>query len=118
VQRRVIHLTDAIVAGQGNGPLAPEPLPMGLLLASANAAAVDWVGAHLLGYPPENIPIVREALRTFRWPLTSFDSDDIRLLGDLGEGRAAEVLDRRPSEPINHPVGWQDVANSPALSDA
>jgi hypothetical protein len=112
VQRRVIHITDAIVAGQGNGPLAPEPLPMGLLFAGENAAAVDWVGAYLLGYPPENIPIVREALGTFRWPLTSFASDDIRLVGDLGEGVADELLRRRPTEPINHPIGWRDVAQS------
>jgi uncharacterized protein (DUF362 family) len=112
VQRRVIHITDAIVAGQGNGPLAPEPLPMGLLLAAGNAAAMDWVGAHLLGYPPENIPIVREALETFHWPLTSFTHSDIRIVGDLGEGVADDLLPQRPAEKINHPVGWRDVAHS------
>jgi uncharacterized protein (DUF362 family) len=85
---------------------------MGLLFAGANAAAVDWIGAYLLGYPPENIPIVREALETFRWPLTSFTRRDIRLLGDLGEGVADEVLKRWPAEPINHPTGWRDVAHS------
>lgn len=114
VQRRVIHITDAIVAGQGNGPLSPEPLPMGLVVAGENAAAVDWIGAYLLGYPPENIPIVREALATFRWPLTSFTRTDIRLLGDLGEGVADEVLKRRFTEPINYPAGWRDVAHSQA----
>ena len=112
VQRRVVHITDAIVAGQGNGPLAPEPLPMGLLFAGENAAAVDWIGAHLLGYPPENIPIAREAFGTFRWPLTSFTPTEIRLLGDLGEGVADEVLQHRPVEQINHPLGWRDVAHS------
>jgi uncharacterized protein (DUF362 family) len=112
VQRRVIHITDAIVAGQGNGPLSPEPLPMGLLLAAGNAAAMDFVGAHLLGYPPENIPIVREALETFHWPLTSFTRNDIRLLGDLGEGVADEVLSRRPPVTISYPAGWRDVAHS------
>jgi len=112
VQRRVIHITDAIVAGQGNGPLSPEPLPMGLLLAGGNAAAMDWIGAYLLGYPPENIPIVREALETFRWPLTSFTRQDIRVLGDLGDGVADEILARRAVEPINHPAGWRDVAHS------
>jgi hypothetical protein len=110
----VLHITDAIVAGQGNGPLSPEPLPMGLLLASGNAAAMDWVGAYLLGYPPENIPIAREAFGTFRWPLTAFSNGDIRLVGDLGEGVADDILPPRPIERINHPVGWQDVAHSHA----
>jgi uncharacterized protein (DUF362 family) len=111
LQRRVIHIADAIVAGQGNGPLSPDPLPMGLLVAGENPAAVDWVGAYLLGYPPENIPIVREALGNFRWPLTSFGRDEIRLLGDLGEGIADDILQRRRTNfSITYPLGWQDVA--------
>ena len=113
VQRRVIHIADAVVAGQGNGPLSPEPLPMGLLLAGENAAAIDWVGAYLLGYSPDNLPIVREALGTFRWPLTSFTREEIRLLGDLGEGIADEVFYRRTySFPVNHPLGWRAAARA------
>jgi uncharacterized protein (DUF362 family) len=111
IQRHVIQIVDAVVAGQGNGPLAAEPLSMGLVLAGANAPAVDWIGAYLLGYPPENIPIVHEAFGEFRWPLTSFSHEEIRLLGDLGEGAADTILQRRDlPEPINHPLGWQDVA--------
>jgi uncharacterized protein (DUF362 family) len=111
VQRRVIHIADAVVAGQGNGPLSPQPLLMGLLLAGENAAAVDWVGAYLLEYLPDNIPIVREALASFRWPLTSFTREEIVLTGDLGEGKADEIFHRRTSPlSINHPVGWRAVA--------
>lgn len=115
VQRRVVHITDAVVAGQGNGPLSPEPLPMGLLLASGNAAAMDWVGAYLLGYPPQNIPIAREAFGTFRWPLTAFSNEEIQLAGDLGDGVADDILSRRAIEPIKHPAGWQGVAHSHAV---
>lgn len=111
IQRRVIHIADAVLAGQGNGPLAPEPLPMGLLLAGQNAAAVDWVGAYLLGFSPENIPVVKEALGVFRWPLTSFAREDIRLTGDLGEGVADDVLQhRQPIVSIKHPIGWRSVS--------
>src|SRR5262245_58996279 len=42
-QRRLIHLVDGIVAGHGDGPLAPQPLPLGVLMGGTNAAAVDWV---------------------------------------------------------------------------
>src|SRR6185295_10457402 len=51
-QRRVLHIVDAVIAGQGDGPLSPSPLPLGLLVAGENPAAVDWVGAILLGYDP------------------------------------------------------------------
>jgi uncharacterized protein (DUF362 family) len=104
VQRRVIHIVDAIVAGQGDGPLASQPLPLGLLLAGENAAAVDWVGAGLLGYDQKLVRIVSGAFMRFRWPLAGFGPSEIELVGDLGED-AAEVL-VRPPQPVIHPAGW------------
>lgn len=113
--RRVIHVVDAVVAGQGNGPLSPEPLPLGLIFAGANAAAVDLVGALLLGYDPERIPITREAFKRFQWPLTSFAQDDVVLLGDAGSGSAAEALGPKevPADLV-YPAGWQDAVRARA----
>src|SRR6476469_5188355 len=50
VQRKVVHVVDAVIAGQGDGPLAPAPFPLGVMVVGNNQAAVDHVGAHLLGY--------------------------------------------------------------------
>ena len=110
VQRRVIHLTDAVIAGHGDGPLSPQPLPLGLILAGTNAAAMDFVGAHLLGYAPERIPIVREAFQAFSYPLTAFEPDDVVVSGDIGQGNAREVLRaRRTSQAIVYPAGWREA---------
>ncbi len=116
-QREVIHVVDAVVAGHGDGPLAPQPLPLRLLLAGRNAAAIDWVGATLLGYNPERIPIVHQAFADFRWPVAPFVPADIKVLGDLGSGSAAEVLAscKRPFVP-NYPIGWRDAVAGAALS--
>jgi len=115
-QRRVIHLVDAVVAGQGDGPLRPQPLPMGLVFAGSNAAAVDWVGAHLLGYDPARIPIAREAFGDFRWPLTSFTSADVQISGDWGTGLADDLLPARasagPSSSVIYPAGWRDATRN------
>jgi len=113
VQRRVIHLVDAVVAGQGDGPLAPQPLKIGFLLAGENAAAVDWVGAQLLGYEASKIPIAREAFGEFKWPLTSFDHESVRLIGDAGEGPADELLEKREMGcPVDYPIAWRASAKS------
>jgi uncharacterized protein (DUF362 family) len=113
VQRRVIHLVDAGVAGQGDGPLRPEPLPLGLLLAGGNAAAVDWVGAQLLDYQPELIPIVRGAFGRFRWPIASFPANDVAVSGELGSGKSVSVLSARSLVPnVIHPAGWRDAARA------
>ncbi len=110
-QRRVIHIVDGVVAGQGDGPLSPQPLPLGLILGGANAAAMDWVGARLLGYDPAKISVVREAFGDFRWPITSFNPKAVMLTGDLGTGAADDALaERSENAQVIHPVGWRDAA--------
>ena len=110
-QRRVIHLVDAIIAGQGDGPLAPDPVTLGVLFAGSNAAAVDWLGAQLLGYDPQRISIVRGAFEQFKWPIATFKSQDVLLSGDWGTGEVSNVLAGKKVE-IVHPVGWRDAARN------
>jgi uncharacterized protein (DUF362 family) len=112
IQRRVVHVVDAIMAGQGDGPLAPQPLPLGLVVAGHDAAAVDWVGARLLGYDPTRVPVAHHAFDQFPWPLTPLTPDEIILVGDLGPEGADGVLTRlnSPSGTTIHPAGWIDAA--------
>lgn len=109
-QRAVFHIVDAVVAGQGDGPLAAQPLPLRLLLAAASAPAIDWVAAQLLGYAPERIPIVREAFGDFRWPIASFAPDEVVLLGEAGRCQVDELRrSRMLRQPVIYPVGWRDA---------
>ena len=108
-RRRVVHLADAIVAGQGDGPLSPQPLPLGLLFAGNNMACVDWFGAQLLGYDPRRLPIVREAFGEFRWPIATSAPDEITLSGDWGEGKIDRVM-LRDMPPVVHPLGWREAS--------
>jgi len=109
IQRRVLHIADAVIAGQGNGPLAPDPLTLGLLLGGNNAAAVDWVGAHLLALDPEKVPLTRHAFDRFRWPITNSSSGDVSVVGDLGNGQPLSVVEK-VRQPVNHPLGWRSAA--------
>jgi len=109
VQRRVVHIADAVVAGQGNGPLAPDPLGLGILMGGNNAAAVDWTGAHLLALNPEMVPLTRHAFDQFRWPITNSSSGNVNVVGDLGEGLPLSVVEKI-RQPVNHPLGWRAAA--------
>jgi uncharacterized protein (DUF362 family) len=109
IQRRVIHIADAVIAGQGNGPLAPDPLELGVLLGGNNASAVDWVGAHLLAYNAEQIPLLRHAFDQFRWPITNFSSDAVRVTGDLGKGAPQSVIEPVRTA-VTHPLGWRTAS--------
>lgn len=110
-QRRVVHIVDAIIAGHGDGPLRPQPFPMGLIFGGGNAAAVDWVGACLLGYAPANIPIVREAFGEFRWPIAKFSAEDVAVAGDLGfdEVCSSSAIAQATTN-VTYPIGWRDAA--------
>lgn len=105
-QRTVITLTDAIIGGEGEGPLSNTPIASGFLTGALNPAAAEWVHARLMGFDPGRIPLVREAFADFSYPLASFSTADIRVLLGGDELRAEEIwppsgLAFRP------PEGWR-----------
>jgi uncharacterized protein (DUF362 family) len=112
-QRRVLTIVDAVTAGQGDGPLSPQPLALGVLFAGENSAAVDLVGCELLRYEPDRIPIVREAFTAFRWPLVSFRRNAVRVTGPFGSITPLEAASSvAPTNDIVYAVGWKPAATS------
>lgn len=69
-QRVILSITDGIVAGQGEGPLAPDPLNLGMISVATNSVIADTAHAVLLGLDPEKIPVIRHGYSQMRWPLT------------------------------------------------
>ena len=63
-RRRYLVLADGLVAGEGAGPMNPDPVLAGLLLFGTDAASVDAAAATLMGFDAERIPLVRGAFRT------------------------------------------------------
>ena len=61
-QRKYFCLIDGIVAGEGNGPLSPNPLTPGVLIAGYNSAAIDAVAASIMGFDIDKIPLVKKGL--------------------------------------------------------
>ena len=103
-----------VVAGQGSGPLAPEPFNLGLILAGENAAAIDLVGANLLGMDPEKIPIIRGAFDDFRWPLTRFSASDAVIRSQEKPVSIDAYVRGHPLPQARHvPTGWSSVVRHP-----
>jgi hypothetical protein len=91
-QRRVVTITDAIIGGEGEGPLANTPVPSRFLTAGLNAAAIEWIHARLMGFDPCKIPLVREAFGTFPYPLASFAPQAVRARSACAEMSADEIF--------------------------
>jgi len=81
-QRHMLHITDAIIAGEGEGPLAPHPRPIGILTCSLNPVAADYAHAWIMGLDWNKIPIVREGFTAFPFPITRFSPEDVVLQMD------------------------------------
>jgi hypothetical protein len=85
--RRVITITDAIICGEGDGPLSPTAMPLGMITMGLNVAAVEWVNALLMGFDPARIPLTVGAFEPHSYPLASFHPADIAV--NLDRNRVA-----------------------------
>jgi uncharacterized protein (DUF362 family) len=104
-QRTVISITDAIICGEGEGPLASTPKPLGVLTMAGNPVAAEFVHASLMGFDWEKIPIIREAFEQFKYPLTSFDPSSIHALYNGTRAKAPwKITDETSFKP---PQGWK-----------
>jgi len=106
--RRVLTILDGVVAGEGEGPLAPRDVPLGVVLAGTDPVAVDLVALRLMGFDPDRIPKVREAMADRGPRITDVQrEDDVRAVEVTGGGdpveRPLEALSGRPFRA--HP-GW------------
>jgi uncharacterized protein (DUF362 family) len=63
VRREIYSLSDGIIGGQGDGPLNPIPLPLGIIGFSNCSSLTDAVMAKLMGFEIKKLSIVNEALK-------------------------------------------------------
>jgi hypothetical protein len=84
-RKRHYVLVDGIIAGEGRGPMNPDPVPAGILVFGLHPATVDAACAYLMGYDPERIPIVRQAFRCRYYPLAEWDWRDVRIISNRPE---------------------------------
>ena len=64
-QRDILYICDGIIGGQGDGPLHPDPLPLGVVMVSDNPALMDIALARLMGFDENKFPLLRAANEAF-----------------------------------------------------
>jgi len=77
-KRPVLNILDGIVAMEGDGPADGNPIPLNFLMAGADAISVDTVTTHIFRLRPEQVFVLKEAMRRGEFtPVT-----ELKLLGD------------------------------------
>ena len=103
--RPVLHLCDAVVAMEGNGPTQGTPHPLGCLIASRDPHCLDVLAAALIGYDPYEIPTIAAAKRR---DLVPDRFEDLNVEGDWQRFRPAsfELIRNRNSLLFVSPDNW------------
>jgi uncharacterized protein (DUF362 family) len=109
--RPVLTLLDGIVAGEGEGPLAPSDRPLGVVLASLDPVALDLAAVRLMGYDEERLPKVREAMRSQILRVTSVRApEDVAVMEAEAEGGALlrrSLSELEPERCFRPHPGWR-----------
>ncbi len=110
-QRSHLVFTDGIIAGEGEGPLAPRAVNLGYLSFSDNAVAADYVNCLAMGFDPTKLALVREAMGIKLYPLsTGLPVDwDLKLNGRaVGPDQLCHAFTR----PFRPPREWRAVLSN------
>ncbi len=105
--RKVLHIVDGVIAGEGYGPLRPTPKEAGVVLGGLNPLLVDICGAKLMGLDPMKVPLLRHGMvhEKSRLSDSSLTLEDLVIVED---GRRTRVSKVRNLE-FDIPQGWRDA---------
>lgn len=78
--KRYIGIVDAVIAGEGEGPLSPDPVELGYVVCGTNPVAIDATCAALMGFDPLKIPTIAKAFDVEHFPLCDFILENIEIL--------------------------------------
>ncbi len=83
--KRCFAVVDGVIAGDNEGPGAPDRVEAGVLIGGFNPVAVDCAAARLMGFDPLKLPMLREAFAASRLPLAEFGYEDITLASNWAQ---------------------------------
>ena len=118
-----LTIMDGIVGLEGDGPGAGgSPKEIGVLLASSNLLAADYVAGQIMGFKPEEIPLLRTAMKqsiiddgnikTSGPPIEELKLEDFKL-PKLTQDRAA-LLNLTPVKRLIYPYARSGLTLKPS----
>jgi hypothetical protein len=92
---RYLAVVDGIIGGEGNGPMSPDPVPSGVILAGTHPVAVDVAAATLMGFDWRRIRLLKNAFEMKQLSFVDFSPFDIEVLSNKKEwhGRLDQLED-------------------------
>jgi uncharacterized protein (DUF362 family) len=104
-QRRIFSFIDGIIGGENDGPLMPDAVPSGIIIAGANPLATDIVATRLMGLDFGKLKWVKYLLNSGQY---GFDSEyEIQVISS--ESRFSEMFrDKDRLSAFKPHPGWRN----------
>jgi uncharacterized protein (DUF362 family) len=117
-RRRYLTIVDGIVAGEGDGPMACDAKPAGVIVAGCNPVAVDTAIATLMGFDAARIPVLAHAWRARGHAFVDFAPADIARASSTWPDAAGTGLDEVPDLGFRPHFGWRGAIERRATAAA
>jgi uncharacterized protein (DUF362 family) len=116
--RKVYSLTDGIIGGEGEGPLAAEPVHLGAVTFASSPPFADLAHSALMRFDWRRVPIIREAFGEFAYPLANLQpaACEIRTAADRYTFDRLDEMGRTLGTPFRPPKGWKGHVERPAIA--
>ena len=109
--RTAITIIDGVVAGENEGPLAPDDRALGAIVAGTDPIAVDLAAIRMMGFDESRIAKVRTAMADDTLRITQVrDASQVRVFAsdaNSGEVRETSLDELQPEHPFVPHVGWR-----------
>ena len=79
---RYLTVVDGIIGGEGNGPMAPDAKPCGVILAGTQPVAVDCVAAALMGFDWRKLRLLKNSFQMRELNFAPFKPGEIEIVSD------------------------------------
>jgi uncharacterized protein (DUF362 family) len=118
--RQVLSVIDGIVAGEGEGPLAPGDRPLGVILASLDPVALDLAAIQLMGFDAGLVPKVRTAIEDPTLRVTAVRHPAAECVAVVspedGTSRERSLAELEGGEPFLAHSGWRGHLEAPTCA--
>jgi len=78
-RKKYIGIVDGILGGEGNGPMAPDPVKSNVIIMGTDPVSIDAVAARTMGFDPMKIPSIANAFKINRYKITDVSYNDIEI---------------------------------------
>ena len=98
---RYLTVVDGIIAGEGNGPMSPDPKACGVIIAGTHPVAVDCVAATLMGFDWQKLRLLKNSFQIRELNFVPFRPEEIEVISNKSAwtgkiNQIEETFDFRP----------------------